>query len=383
MNDFEQAMNAVQGQAEKPIAEQDKGLFEFLDKQNPQPDAAANEAANDAVSEVANEGVNEGVSEGVDDPTEDAQEVEMPQEEEENVEQTDNTDVVQDVSTNEEDLLLDLEAGLQPDEFIAKYNDKLQELGVEAKSIDEFFDKVKSIDSELKEAKAQVETVFANPMLKEANELARQGGDWQQYLAISEVDYDAFPDATLVLYDVRASMGEDDANAFVEEMTEAQLKFHADKVRKDFKNKQGAEKEKIKTQAKEYQQWFDTSVEQAVKSVSAVGGVKIPEQSRTKIAKLLTTYNQGVNATEFNAKYFLNEKGQPDFKKMSEVAYKLEMFDAIVDVAKRNAKTEGKKELIKTISNVRPQEQRNIADATPKKELTYQEALKKGQAQLL
>ena len=381
MDNFEQAMNAVQGQAEKPIAEQDKGLFEFLDKQNPQPDATANEAANDAVNEATNEGVNEGV-ELADDPTEDAESVET-QEEAENIEQPDNTDVVEDVSTNEEDLLLDLEAGLQPDEFIAKYNDKLQELGVEAKSIDEFFDKVKSIDSELKEAKAQVETVFANPMLKEANELARQGGDWQQYLAISEVDYDAFPDATLVLYDVRASMGEDDANAFVEEMTEAQLKFHADKVRKDFKSKQGAEKEKIKTQAKEYQQWFDTSVEQAVKSVSAVGGVKIPEQSRTKIAKLLTTYNQGVNATEFNAKYFLNEKGQPDFKKMSEVAYKLEMFDAIVDVAKKNAKTEGKKELMKTITNVKPQEQRNIADATPKKELTYQEALKKGQAQLL
>jgi hypothetical protein len=68
---------------------------------------------------------------------------------------------------------------------------------------------------------------------------------------------------------------------------------------------------------------------------------------------------------------------------MSEVAYKLEMFDAIVDVAKKNAKTEGKKELMKTITNVKPQEQRNIADATPKKELTYQEALKKGQAQLL
>ena len=380
MDNFEQAMNAVQGQAEKPIAEQDKGLFEFLDKQNPQPDATANAAANDAVNEVANEAANEG-AELVDDPTEGAEEVEA--QEAENIEQPDNTDVVEDVSTNEEDLLLDLEAGLQPDEFIAKYNDKLQELGVEAKSIDEFFDKVKSIDSELKEAKAQVETVFANPMLKEANELARQGGDWQQYLAISEVDYDAFPDATLVLYDVRASMGEDDANAFVEEMTEAQLKFHADKVRKDFKSKQSAEKEKIKTQAKEYQQWFDTSVEQAVKSVSAVGGVKIPEQSRTKIAKLLTTYNQGVNATEFNAKYFLNEKGQPDFKKMSEVAYKLEMFDAIVDVAKKNAKTEGKKELMKTITNVKPQEQRNIADATPKKELTYQEALKKGQAQLL
>lgn len=377
MDNFEQAMNAVQGQAEKPIAEQDKGLFEFLDKQNPQPDATANEAANEAVNEVANEAVNE----VADDPTEGAEEVEI--QEEENIEQADNTDVVEDVSTNEEDLLLDLEAGLQPDEFISKYNDKLQELGVEAKSIDEFFDKVKSIDSERKEAKAQVETVFANPMLKEANELARQGGDWQQYLAISEVDYDAFPDTTLVLYDVRASMGEDDANAFVEEMTEAQLKFHADKVRKDFKSKQSAEKEKIKTQAKEYQQWFDTSVEQAVKSVSAVGGVKIPEQSRTKIAKLLTTYNQGVNATEFNAKYFLNEKGQPDFKKMSEVAYKLEMFDAIVDVAKKNAKTEGKKELMKTITNVKPQEQRNIADATPKKELTYQEALKKGQAQLL
>jgi len=381
MDNFEQAMNAVQGQAEKPIAEQDKGLFEFLDKQNPQPDATANEAANEAVNEVANEAVSEAVNEVADDPTEGAEGVEI--QEEENIEQADNTDVVEDVSTNEEDLLLDLEAGLQPDEFISKYNDKLQELGVEAKSIDEFFDKVKSIDSELKEAKAQVETVFANPMLKEANELARQGGDWQQYLAISEVDYDAFPDATLVLYDVRASMGEDDANAFVEEMTEAQLKFHADKVRRDFKSKQSAEKEKIKTQAKEYQQWFDTSVEQAVKSVSAVGGVKIPEQSRTKIAKLLTTYNQGVNATEFNAKYFLNEKGQPDFKKMSEVAYKLEMFDAIVDVAKKNAKTEGKKELMKTITNVKPQEQRNIADATPKKELTYQEALKKGQAQLL
>ena len=111
MDNFEQAMNAVQGQAEKPIAEQDKGLFEFLDKQNPQPDATANEAANDAVNEATNEGVNEGV-ELADDPTEDAESVET-QEEAENIEQPDNTDVVEDVSTNEEDLLLDLEAGLQ------------------------------------------------------------------------------------------------------------------------------------------------------------------------------------------------------------------------------------------------------------------------------
>lgn len=382
MDNLEQALAAMDAKKSESNANQgNEGLIAFLDKQQAQQQTEQTEGVTEGVTEEQ-----QAEQQQAEDVTEGAEAVEQQEAEEVEVQENaeaPNTEESEGVTADEGEFILDLEEGLQPDDFVVKHSEKLQELGFEAKSADEFFEKVKSLTSELTEAKTQVETVFANPMLKEANELARQGGDWQQFLAISEVDYDGIPDSSLVLYDVKANMGEQEANDFVEGLTEEQLKVYATKVRNELKRGQEAKKQEIKAKAQEYQQWFDNGIEQAVKSVSVVGGVKVPEQSRTKIAKMLTSFNPKTNATEFNTKYFLNEKGQPDFKKMSEVAYKLELFDAVVDAAKKKAKVEGKKELIKTVSNVQPPQQRNMADATPKKELTYIESLKAGKVQRL
>ena len=374
-DNFSAAMNAVTSQ-EKPVSDHDKGLLEFLDKNTAQPQEQPEQPEQVEQPQAQVEQRQEAPQE--------QPEQEQPEQQEEIFEQSVNTEEEEVVTPIESDGLLDLEAGFEPDDFVTKYADQIQELGVEAKSFNEFFEKVKSLDSELRETKAQQESIFATPLLKEANEIAKQGGDWQQYLSISEINYDAIPDSDLVLYDVKGY--KEDAQAaqeFVEGLTDEQMKFHADKVRRELKGKQEAQKQEIKQKAQEYQQWYDKGVTEAVKSVNAVGGVKVPHQTRDKIARMLTSFNPKVNATEFNAKYFLNEKGQPDFKKMSEVAYKLELFDSVVEVAKKQSKVEGKKEMIQKIANVQPPQQRNIADATPKKELSYIESLKKGEAKPL
>jgi hypothetical protein len=376
MENLEAALNAMANKPQQQTANDQAGIVEFLDKQEAAQTPA--EQADAAPQEVTDSGENGGVNEGGEEVNEGVNEgAEVGQQE--NNEPAANIEGTEDVTPIESDGLLDLEAGFEADDFVVKYADKISELGVEAKTFDEFFEKVKSIGAELEETKAAAESVFATPLLKEANELARQGGDWQQYLAISEINYDQIPDSDLVLYDVKGYKNDpQEAQDFVDGLTDEQMKFHADKVRNELKGKQEAQKQQIKQKAQEYQQWYDKGVTEAVKSVSAVGGVKVPHQTKDKIARMLTSYNNKVNATEFNAKYFLNEKGQPDFKKMSEVAYKLELFDSVVEVAKKQAKVEGKKEMIQKLSNVQPPQQRNIGDATPKKELSFIEAVKSG-----
>jgi hypothetical protein len=375
MENLEAALNAVSEQQKPSSSPDSQGIVEFLDSREQKEQSAPEEPKQEVVEQLPQDVVSE--------------DTEQPQEEvqldsQENNDNSANIEEQEVVTPIESDGLLDLESGFEPDDFINKYGEKITELGVEAKSFDEFFEKVKSLDSELKETKAQAESLFATPLLKEANEIARQGGDWQQYLSISEIDYDQIPDTDLVLYDVKAyKQNADDAKEFVDSMTDEQLKFHADKVRSELRGKQEAQKQKIKQKAQEYQQWYDKGVTEAVKSVSAVGGVKVPHQTKEKIAKMFTSYNPKINATEFNAKYFLNEKGQPDFGKMSEAAYKLELFDSVVSVAKKQAKAEGKKEMIQKISNVQPPQQRNIGDATPKKELSFIEQIKSGKYQPL
>ena len=101
---------------------------------------------------------------------------------------------------------IDLDEGKEvpvTDDFVTKYQSEFETLGLEdVKSSSEFVDKFKQLKQELEETKESTKTVFANDMIREANEIMKQGGDWLGYLGLASFDYDAVPDVELLSYEL-------------------------------------------------------------------------------------------------------------------------------------------------------------------------------------
>lgn len=271
------------------------------------------------------------------------------------------------------------------DEFITAYQEKIKELGFDGvKSKDEFIAKV----AELKAQAESASTVFADDVLKQANDIAKQGGNYLEYLGVATQDYDAVDDTTLLTWSLKEDFAnEQELQDYLDEMSDVVKKREVNRLRKDLKAQQEVQKQAIIENAKRAQQQYDASLRSAVESITVVDKVKINDSAKSKVLKDLTTYNEKARATEFQLKYFLNPDGTVNFEKQAQSAYKLELFDKVVAKAASSGKAEGKKEVIATASNVvNPKEGNAKPSQTPRKALsmaeTEVERLKKGEKPL-
>jgi len=300
----------------------------------------------------------------------------------------DNTDVV--IQEDEEDVLIfdEEEAPAGNAESIplisAEISDKLRELGIEVKSDIELVELVKS----LKKKSEDAETAFASEDLKIANDLMKEGGDWQDYLGVTSRDWDAFSDADLVIWKLTEELGsKEDAESAFEEMSEYGKKREAVNIRKEAKAEQAQRKGIIIENTKRMKETYDNNLRQAVTELDQVSKVRLNESDKAKLEKSLLSYDTKLKATEFQKKYFLNEKGEPDFKKMAQSAAKLEMFDKVVEVASSKAKNQGKSEVIGRMANIsNPKNNQTIPEGNTRKPLTLHEQdlkdMKEGKAPL-
>jgi len=274
---------------------------------------------------------------------------------------------------------IDLDEGKEvpiTDDFVTKYQSEFETLGLEdVKSSSEFVDKFKQIKQELEETKESTKTVFANDMIREANEIMKQGGDWLGYLGLASFDYDAVPDVDLLSYELKSDFdSKEELDDYLASLDETQIRLNAKRIRKDLKLQQDTQKQQIAYQAEQSQRAYDDNLKQAIKSVERVDRVKVKDQDRASIEKMLTTYNDKAKATEFQIKHFLKPSGEPDFQKMVQSAYKLEMFDKVLEYATRSAKNSGKAAVIQNLSNVDKPKTTNIAEVTPRKALSLVES---------
>jgi hypothetical protein len=207
-----------------------------------------------------------------------------------------------------------------------------------------------SFKSKLEETQKANESLFANDDLKQANEIAKNGGDYQEYLGLVSIDYNQIPDKTLFIeaelkqYFPDTEDGRKDMLNYIEGMPDADLKIAAGRIRKQLQVEQTAQKEKIKRDIVEKKKAHDESLRKALDSMDTISGFKVkPEHRRNMYEKF--TSNQVVNDL------FYNDQKQFDPKKAAEMYFKATNFDAIVSFLKKKERVEGKKELIKSTTN--------------------------------
>jgi len=299
-----------------------------------------------------------------------------------NADETPNTDLNFDI---------DLDEGVEvpvTDDFVTKYKNEFSDLGLEGvNTSQDFVEKFKSLKQELEETKESTKTVFANDMIREANEIMKQGGDWLSYLGLSTLDYDSVPDVDLLSYELKSDFDtKEELDEYIASLDETQIRLNAKRIRKDLKLQQDTQKQQVALQAQEHQRVYDENLRKAINGIDKVDRVKVKDQDRASIQKMLTTYNDKAKATEFQIKHFLKPNGEPDFQKMVQSAYKLEMFDKVLEYATRSAKNSGKAAVIQNLSNVERPKATNIAEATPRKALSTVESeverLRKGEKPL-
>jgi hypothetical protein len=286
---------------------------------------------------------------------------------------------------------IDLDEGVEvpaADDFVTKYKNEFADLGLEGvNTSQDFVEKFKSLKQELEETKESAKTVFASDMIREANEIMKQGGDWLSYLGLSTLDYDSVPDVDLLSYELKSDFDtKEELDEYIASLDETQIRLNAKRIRKDLKLQQEVQKQQVALQAQEHQRVYDDNLRKAINSIEKVDRVKVKDQDRASIQKMLTTYNDKAKATEFQIKHFLKPNGEPDFQKMVQSAYKLEMFDKVLEYATRSAKNSGKAAVIQNLSNVERPKATNIAEATPRKALSTVESeverLRKGEKPL-
>jgi hypothetical protein len=287
-----------------------------------------------------------------------------------NADETPNTDLNFDI---------DLDEGVEvpvTDDFVTKYKNEFSDLGLEGvNTSQDFVEKFKSLKQELEETKESTKTVFANDMIREANEIMKQGGDWLSYLGLSTLDYDSVPDVDLLSYELKSDFDtKEDLDEYIASLDETQIRLNAKRIRKDLKLQQDTQKQQVALQAQEHQRVYDENLRKAINGIDKVDRVKVKDQDRASIQKMLTTYNDKAKATEFQIKHFLKPNGEPDFQKMVQSAYKLEMFDKVLEYATRSAKNSGKAAVIQNLSNVERPKATNIAETTPRKALSTVES---------
>jgi len=286
---------------------------------------------------------------------------------------------------------IDLDEGVEvpaTDDFVTKYKNEFADLGLEGvNTSQDFVEKFKNLKQELEETKESTKTVFANDMIREANEIMKQGGDWLSYLGLSSLDYDSVPDVELLSYELKSDFDtKEELDDYISSLDETQIRLNAKRIRKDLKLQQDIQKQQIALQAREHQRIYDENLRKAINGIEKVDRVKVKDQDRASIQKMLTTYNDKAKATEFQIKHFLKPNGEPDFQKMVQSAYKLEMFDKVLEYATRSAKNSGKAAVIQNLSNVERPKATNIAETTPRKALSTVESeverLRKGEKPL-
>ncbi len=273
---------------------------------------------------------------------------------------------------------IDLDEGteVKPDDFVSKYRGTFEELGFEdIRSQDDFVTKFKQLKGELEEAKESSKTVFANDTIREAIEIMKQGGDWVSYLGLSSYDYDGIPDVDLLSYELQSDFDtKEELNDYIASLDETQIRLNAKRIRKDLKVQQETQKQAIAMQAQQHQKAYDESLRKAINSVDRVDRVVVKDHDKARIEKMLTSYNDKAKATEFQIKHFLKPNGEPDFPKMVQSAYKLEMFDKVLEYATRSAKNSGKASVIQNLSNVEKPKTTNVVSTTPRKALSIVES---------
>lgn len=225
-----------------------------------------------------------------------------------------------------------------------------KELGFESvKSKGEVLEEIKRL-KELKELNKDVPEDLA-----EAIKLSKQGGNYLEYLGLASVNYDEYANRDLVeasmekYYIVTDSAGnkvvdEDALAEFMDSKSPQEINMLGDNIRDTLKRKQDDAKAIFKRDAEAKVQEKNSKIKSVLDATTSIAGVKISDPEKQ-------TLYRDIIQSDLSGAIFKGADGNTDPAKLVENYFKIKYFDKVLQVAKSKASTDGKKDVIKKLTN--------------------------------
>jgi len=223
----------------------------------------------------------------------------------------------------------------------------------EIKTKDEFISKLKNEFTTLKSKDFEVSKVLEDvpATLAEAVMIAKEGGDYLEYLNIGKVDYSIYSDKDLVansianyFLDEEGKVNEDELNDYVESLPEKQVQIEADKIRKQLDFNKLNVKNKILSDATKKKELRLKEITEAVNKTESISGYK------------LNPYHKQKMITEFEKdnviKALFYTDGKFDASKAIDTYFKVSNWDKIENFRKNKIRNETKKMIVDEMSNI-------------------------------
>ena len=288
--------------------------------------------------------------------------------EEEVVENVSETEVNEEVSTDEDGATEDdgvfSDWDDQEDDTPVENKEIISEIskaiGLESSNTEDIVNEFNSIKSENEQLKAQIEQ---NPYeglpesLTEAIQVAKEGGDFLEYLGIAEVDYSGISDEDLLISQVRpyfseGETGDEEAKDWIDSMNDAEIKIQAGRLRQTLNEEMESRKHAIKQRTQQQKEEQNQAMlaekqklRESIESLDSIADFKLTKSHKNRIYEDISN---GKISTEL---FGFSEGKQADYKKMAETYFKARYFDKIVSYLRSSTANQTKKKILEETSN--------------------------------
>lgn len=217
-------------------------------------------------------------------------------------------------------------------------------LGSQVTSIED----VQRIVGELKQTKENGS--FANSLIKEANEIASQGGDFLNYLQGKSIDYSQISDDEILVTTMRNQYGTryslEEIEDHVDSMGAMEKGIQADTIRQNLKYQDDNRIQQIRAKTQfEAKQKVD-SIFTELRNTEKIAGRVIDNKQKTKL------FNEIKDEQAFIKKLFYDKNGKFDAKKAVYHAYMVDNHQDIIKSSLNRGRSDANSEFMKEANNV-------------------------------
>jgi len=233
------------------------------------------------------------------------------------------------------------------------YSALIKDLGIEGSAKSDIISSYTTLQEKNQELEEKVKTFeetnpYANDDLKAANDLAKSGGDWKQYLNISSTDWDQIDDTTLVVEMKLRDVFGDNVEAMQEhlqKMGEYEIKIQGNQIREGLKADQQAKMQAIQKKAEDKQREINNQIKNTLDNVNEMYGVKLTPALKSQMYKEITSPGGLIN------KIFYDKNGNLNPKAIISTAFAASNMKMIMQVNMNRYMNKGKEQLLNEVSN--------------------------------
>ena len=209
-----------------------------------------------------------------------------------------------------------------------------------------------AIDSKVKNAEEKDFLEGVPTQLREAVELAKQGGDYAGYLSETEVDYSEFNTEDFLAMSLQKYFKNEDGSIndttlqeYIDKMEPVDKQIQADRVKQTLEAKQKERLQAIKSRAQIRRDSEADRARQTIGGIKSISNLKLGDNHKAEILKVIESGN--LNKVLFGE----NAKGELDYNKVADVVFNTLYGEKILSVNSQRVRNSNKREMLDSLSN--------------------------------